>query len=363
MILSSLRRLSSWTLGGATVAAVIFLAACHPGVTDPKDPKFIVAEKGDWKITRGELDKAVASFLHSNQVDAAQVGPSKMPLVETSMLDDLVLKKLILDQAKTLTLTDVDKDTTEALERLKTHYPTDAQYQQGLKDAGITEDQLKESVRERVIIRKVMEQEAFKNVEPSEAEVDALYLAHKSEFVTPEEIRASRVLVLVDAKASDADKAKKKKIIDAARARVEGGEDFSKVASEVSEDQYSKPRGGDIGFFRKGENEPGFDEVAFTAKPGVLSPVFTTSLGYQFLKVTQVQPGGPVPVAEARSFLTDEIKKHKEAEAAQAYAKQLLQNSGVTYHLVRVPLPGETNDASATPPTADAGTNPAPAGQ
>ena len=67
-------------LVGATL-----LTGCKPAITDPKDPKFVVAEKGDWKITRAELDTEVGSFLKQHQATAEQVGPAKMPMVETMM--------------------------------------------------------------------------------------------------------------------------------------------------------------------------------------------------------------------------------------------------------------------------------------
>src|SRR5271168_1350399 len=79
------------------LAGVAFLAGCKPAaVADPNDPKFIVAEKGSWQILRGELDAEVGNFLKQHQATAEQVGPAKMPIVETMMLKNMVLKKLLL---------------------------------------------------------------------------------------------------------------------------------------------------------------------------------------------------------------------------------------------------------------------------
>ena len=60
-------------LAGAALLAV----GCHPGVTDPKDPKFIVAEKGNWHILRGELDVAVDSLLKQHQATREQIGSGR----------------------------------------------------------------------------------------------------------------------------------------------------------------------------------------------------------------------------------------------------------------------------------------------
>ncbi len=63
-------------------------------------------------------------------------------------------------------------------------------------------------------------------------------------------------------------KAEKKKIIDRARDRVLAGADIAGVAREVSQDKFSASRGGDIGYFQRGENENAFDDVAFSTQVG-----------------------------------------------------------------------------------------------
>jgi parvulin-like peptidyl-prolyl isomerase len=338
-------------LSALLLAGVALLAGCHPAVTDPNDPKFIVAEKGSWQITRGELDTEVTALLKQHQVTAEQVGPAKMPIVETGALKNMVLKKLLLDKAAAMQLTDVDQEDAAELGKLK-GAATDAEFAQQLATAGLTLDDLKQKIHEKTLINKVFEAEAFKNVDPTEQEIDTIYLQHKDSFNIPPKVRASRILILVDDKTSPADKVAAKKAIDAARARVVSGEDFSKVATEVSQDRYSAPRGGDINYFQRGENEPGFDDVAFNTKVGVISPVFQTALGYQFLKVTAIQPAGVVPVADARGYISSKLREMKMEEQSQAYAKQLLADSGVTYHLVLVDPPAQ-EEAPAGPGAPD----------
>jgi hypothetical protein len=131
-------------------------------------------------------------------------------------------------------------------------------------------------------------------------------------------------------------------LADAAHARVVKGEDFSKVAMEVSEDQSSKSKGGDLGYFQQGENEPGFDDVAFKAKVNTVSPVFPTELGYQFIKVTAIQPAGVLPVADARNYISGKLREMKMGQQEQAYAKKVLADSGVTYHIVLIDPPAQT---------------------
>jgi len=343
------------------VGLALVTTGCHRAVTDPKDPNFIVAEKGSWQITRGQLTTEVNDYLKHHQMTVDQVGPAKMPLLESAVLDNIVLEKILLDHATALPLKDVDKDEATAFDRVKGRYPNQQEFDQQLKTAGLTVDALKKRIHEQVLIHKVLETEALQNTEPTEQEINDFYLKNKERFNTPPKIRASRILVLVDPKTSPEDKAAKKKIIDQAHDRVAHGEDFSKVATAVSEDRYSAPKGGDIGFFQKGENEPQFDTVAFSSKPGVLSAVFETPMGYQFLKVTESQPGGPVSIADARTIIANYLRQARQGERVNAYTSKLLAQSGVVYHVTRV-NPNQPDSAPGNPPAAaPANAAPAPA--
>lgn len=341
-------------------AATLLASSCHPRVSDPHDPKFIVAEKGDWTITRTQLDQDVDSFLKQRQITRDQVGPQRLPMLETMVLKDMVLEKLLLARAATHQFKDVDKDETTALERLKGRFPTTQAFQDKLKQAGVTEDDLKKRIHDQVLIDKTLQAEALHDVEPTDKDVNDFYMSHKDLFNVPRKLRASRVLVVVDEKMKPGEKAAKKKKIDAAHARVAKGEDISKVAMEVSEDRYSAPKGGDIGYFQQGENEKEFDDVAFASKVGALSPVFQTPMGYQFLKVTEIKPAGTLPIDDSRAAIVQELRQVKTASEEKAYTEKLLKDSGVKYYIPLVEPPPAPAPASTPVPLPPAN-QPAPA--
>lgn len=70
-----------------------------------------------------------------------------------------------------------------------------------------------------------------------------------------------------------------------ALARVKGGEDFSKVATEVSKDPGSK--GGDLGWFTKDRMVPEFGDAAAKMKPGEISEPVKTQFGYHIIKLDE----------------------------------------------------------------------------
>jgi parvulin-like peptidyl-prolyl isomerase len=362
-------------------AVLALLTACHkPAVSDPADPAFIVAgaatPTGTWTITRADLDKQVDAALTQRGATRAQVPAGQLPKVETQVLRFMVVKKLLLAQSSTMTLPDVDKQVAQAIEYTKNRNPghtyTDAELADALKSHGLTMDEWKQELHESATMQAVLDQATAKSTEPSEQEIDAIYNDHKDAFNVPPMVRASRVLILASPTDTPAQKADKKKRIDAAHARVVKGEDISKVATEVSEDRSTAPRGGDMGKFPRGQNEAGFDDVAFKTKVNTVSPVFETSLGYQFIKVTDSSPAGLISLAEARTIIAPKLRDMKKQQAENAYAQSLLATSGVSFYLKDLdstappPAPGAPSAGQSAPPdqspppAPDQGSAPAP---
>ncbi|GLK78153.1 hypothetical protein GCM10008171_34070 [Methylopila jiangsuensis] len=99
------------------------------------------------------------------------------------------------------------------------------------------------------------------------------------------EVRASHILVKTE------DEAK------SVKERLAKGEDFAKIATEVSTDPGSAKQGGDLGFFGKGQMVPAFDEAAFKLEPNVVSEPVKTQFGFHVIKVTEKRER-PVPTFE-----------------------------------------------------------------
>jgi parvulin-like peptidyl-prolyl isomerase len=368
--------------GAALLVSLFLLTACKKpvvAITDPNDPNFIVASVGTWTVTRADLNKQVDEALTQQGATRAQVPPANLPGVESQVLRYIVLKKLLLDKAATMKLPDIDKQVSDAVEYAKTRNGpktlSDAELGDLLKSHGMTLDSWKQNLRDIATMQAVLDAGVSKDIQPTDQEIDAIYSAHKDAFNVPAMIRASRVLITVNESDTPAQKAAKKKLIDAARARVMKGEDFSKVASEVSQDRSSAPKGGDMGKFQRGENEPGFDDVAFKTKVNTVSPVFLDNMGYQFVKVTDSTPAGVIPLAEARALIAPKLAQEKKRVAENTYAMGLLKDPSVQFYLkmiepsAHMPAPpsgpdggpAPAQDQSAQDQSAGPGPAPAPA--
>ena len=104
------------------------------------------------------------------------------------------------------------------------------------------------------IIQMLLEKELSQKVKVSDSEIKEYYKKNMGELASPDEIRLSHIM------------AKSEAAIKKAHERLKNGEDFAKVAKEMSEDKESAAHGGDIGSFEHGKMPPEFNNAVKTLK-------------------------------------------------------------------------------------------------
>ncbi len=141
----------------------------------------------------------------------------------------------------------------------------------------------------------------------------------RSELDTPEQVRARHILVSVDAAADEPTKLAARAKLEAAKKRIEAGEDFAVVAQEISDDPGSKASGGDLGFFKRGAMVAAFDEAAFALEAGKLSEIVETPFGLHLIRVEEKQAAAVLPYSEASARVAQDLARI-DAAATQAKA-------------------------------------------
>lgn len=351
-----------------SLVAVLALAAC--GVSDPKNPRFVVAKGKGVEVTRGELDEAINQILSQRGMNISMLPPERLPEIERNIIDQLAIEKLLLNASKSVDLKDVDKKTEEKFKEITSSVPSPEVLKQQLEKRGLTLEKLKAEIRKQIILQSTVESKVPEPKAPTEAEIEKFYTDNPARFNRDAMVRASHVLIMFKADAPAAEKAAKKKTAEAARARVAKGEAFAKVATEVSEDKGSAANGGDLDYFRKGMMVPEFEKVAFNAKVGEVSQVFETPFGYHFLVVTDTKPAGKIPLAEVHDRIAMVIKNTQRSEGLRAYVQKLKEDAKIKILLPEPPkvspeaaakAPGAAPSATPAPAPAPAPVAPAPA--
>ena len=158
----------------------------------------------------------------------------------------------------------------------------------------------------------------------SDADVETYYKEHAAEFETPRQVRVAHVLARVpETGGSEGEDKAKAKVADAIK-RVKAGQDFAKVARELSEDPGSAKNGGDLGFVKKGEVVPEFEKAAFDLKKGEMTPEpVRSAFGFHAIKVLDIREGGRTPLAQAAPKIKERLGAENAERAARARAEEL----------------------------------------
>jgi len=157
----------------------------------------------------------------------------------------------------------------------------------------------------------------------SEAEVETYYKDRGNEFERPRRVRAAHILARVpEVGGSEAEQKAKARVEEVIR-RAKAGEDFAKLAKEISEDPGSASAGGVLGYVARGELVPSFEQVLFALKKGEISPEpVRTPFGYHAIKVLDVQEGGKRPLKEVAAQIREKLEREKSDRAALAKAEE-----------------------------------------
>ena len=156
------------------------------------------------------------------------------------------------------------------------------------------------------------------------SELETLFEAQRARFESPEEVRARHILVRASQTATDEESAEAMARAEEILARLKGGEDFDSVARETTDDSASKESGGDLGFFRRGQMVPEFEEAAFAATTGELVGPVRSNFGLHIIRVEEHKDAVNQTLEDVRETLARELLQQDLAlERARAQAEAL----------------------------------------
>jgi peptidyl-prolyl cis-trans isomerase D len=157
-------------------------------------------------------------------------------------------------------------------------------------------------------------------------EIAKLYQEKGDVYNRPERVHARHILRTLPPNAPAADVDRVRGEIEAAAKRIEGGEPFEQVAAEISQDPGSKARGGDLGFFARGQMVKPFEDAAFALAPGQTSGPVKTDFGFHLIKVEERQEALTRPLESVREEIaTDLLRREALRERARERADKLAE--------------------------------------
>jgi parvulin-like peptidyl-prolyl isomerase len=307
--------------------AMLFVAGCNAAEpvanVDSQARKVVTFEGGD--VTQGELDE------FAEQSGVPKDDPQYQATVQ-QIMPQLVSIEIAKAYAQEHNITVSDKEVDQELAKLKEQVGDQARssgqdvsnqeaYEQALKQNNITEEQLREDIRENLPVQEVQER-VTGEAEPSDEEIQNYYEKNKeAQFTTPEQRCVRHILFNKDQKEKAEDIKK----------QLENGGDFAKLAKENSQDPGSAAQGGDLGCLGKGETVPEFEQAAFGAERGEIVGPVQTEFGYHILQVTDVKSEQTRSLQEVESQIRAQLASEKQSEAFNKWIEEQKKMRDVKY--------------------------------
>jgi peptidyl-prolyl cis-trans isomerase C len=244
-----------------------------------KPKEDVIASVNNKLITVSMLENKIENLPQYYQAFAAQH--------KKEVVDELIIEELLYEAAKKRKL---DKDPD---------------MRQLIADA-----------RRKILISRVIEDETKKSAPVSEDDVREHYEQNKEKYMIPEMVRASHILTSTEEEAYQA------------KGELERGADFAAVANEYSKD-LTKDRGGDLGYFKKGQMIPEFESAAFNLNIGQISDVIKTRFGYHIIKLIDRKPAAYRGFDEVADEIRVSIMRDRQRQSFDAFAAQLREQADI----------------------------------
>lgn len=214
--------------------------------------------------------------------------PKKFEEIKKVTLENLIIQKILLVKAEEDTVEVEERQVEGMLEQQMQSIIQQLGNQEKVEEYfGSTLSKIRRSYREEIeknLRARTVQETKLANERVSRREVEEFYNTQKDSLPNLNEtVDISHILIEVKA-GEEAKRAALEKI-KGIRARIEAGEDFAKLAKELSEDPGSAQNGGDLGFMSRGDFVREFEEVAFTLQPNELSDVVETQFGFHIIQM------------------------------------------------------------------------------
>ena len=315
-------------------------------------------------IMLSEFEKNATPILAEFKKNAppAEQTPEHVADIKKRILDQMIDDRLLVQEAKTKGLKVSQLEVDDGVKKVRSRFTKpdgsldDDQFNKEMQKEGMTYDEFRKHIQDQLLTIKLIDQEVKAKVPPpSESDIKDLYdtldaLLHDKPIPaghTPSEIdemkslakavdhrfgervRARHILVRVSPDASKAEKDAALAKIKDAQAALKKGDDFAAVAKKYSDDPGSKDRGGDLGYFGRGDMVPAFDQAVASLGVGQTSDIVTTEFGYHIIQVEEKKASSPMSLDEIKDDLREYLYQQRGAKRFDTYVKDLRTKADV----------------------------------
>ena len=287
----------------------------------------IVVRVNDQIISRSDVERQAQQLGQAAQqgnVPQAQVADE-----QKNMLRDMIDQQLLLSRAKELGL-NADADVIRQLDdiRKKNNFGTMDELEAAARKEGINFEDFKAQIRNQMLTQMVVRDEVGRRLQLTQADAKKYYEEHKQDFVQPEQVRLSEILIPTPENATPAQILQAQAKANNVKAELDQGGNFADLAKKLSGGP-SATQGGELGLFKRGALAKQLEDQTFSLATGGVTQPIQTRQGWVILKVTQHDQAGPAEMKDVMPQIEEGIYMQQMQPALRAYLTKLREQSYV----------------------------------
>ena len=302
---------------------LIFLAGFTTACTGQ-----VVGEVNGEKITKADLDKRLEPL---KEMYKAQFGmdfskkeaQETLKKLEAGVLDQMIGEKLVLQEAAKRKIKVEETELDQQIDNLaKARFPSREEFDEFMKSQNFSLADLKQELRSQLTAERLAEQViGSTKIEVNDQEAEQYFQTHPDQYNIPELVKASHILV------------KDEKQAEEILRELKAGEDFAKLARKYSQDPGSQEKGGDLGYFTRGQMVPPFEKAAFSLQIGEISSIIQTDYGYHIIKVEDHKKQQKFQFQQVREEVKKELAENKKKDTWMKFLENLRSKSKIKINL------------------------------
>lgn len=288
----------------------------------------VIAVVNDEVVTQREFDRVYTPIKTAYEQNYQGTDlQTRLDAARKGILDQLVDMKLAISLAKKKGVKIDEEELKKRVATIKGYYASEEDFLKALSDKGTNLTEFEKDIREQMLAQELVNQEVASKISITPVEVEDLYAKNRDKLVSPMKVKLQGILIR---KGAGVDPAVAKKRADDLLAEIKGGADFGKVASEKSEGPYAA-QGGDMGFVSPGQMVKEIDDVVFVMKPGDMTGVIESEMGYHIFKIGEKQEARPLEMTEVEEFLRAQLYRKKFEEGLLKWLEEKKKNAFISF--------------------------------
>ncbi len=256
----------------------------------------------------------------------------KMAQLRDAVIKQAIETKLILQVAKANGITASEKAIDTRIKAAKERFSSEDEFLMALAFKGITYKEYRDQVAEQVLVQETIKRVIGIEGSVLENDLREYYENHPDEFVTEARVKLAQIFLGVPSGSTEEEGYAVRRKAEQIRALIDGGGNFSELATEHSQGPY-RDQGGIIGVVGPGEILPELEETVFKLRPGEVSNVIQTTYGFHILKALEVAPPRKVGFEEAKPYIEERLDNVRRNEKFEEWMENLKQDAFIEIKL------------------------------